>query len=176
MSLFAKRISGALAIGIWAAMVAGCSGGAGVGTSTLPPQSHSPVLMMESTKSARGNVRFAIGINPKAKTGRIAPQYVSPSTQSLQILTDGANPVMINLTLSSPNCSPYPKQTGAYICTASLTVPTGNHVFTVRTYDLTGATGNVLSTNSNSTSTVFVKPTVPPRLGSCSMASCNMST
>jgi hypothetical protein len=110
-----------------------------------------------TTRSARGNVRFAIGIKPKVKTGRITLQYVSPSTQSMQILTDGANPVVVNLTPSSPNCSPNPTVSGAFICTASLNVQAGNHVFTVTAYDLNGATGNVLSTNS--TGKIFVKPT-----------------
>jgi hypothetical protein len=60
-------------------------------------------------------------------------------------------------TPASPNCSPNPKAPGSYTCTASLSVPTGNRVFTLTAYDLTGGAGNVLSTNS--TGTVFVKPT-----------------
>jgi YVTN family beta-propeller protein len=157
VGLSTNRINGVLAIGLCAVMVAGCSGGgASIGTSATRPQSQSPVLTAQSTKAAKGNVTFTIGIKPKAKTGRITPKYVSPSTQSLQIFTDGANPVVVNLTPFSPNCSPNPTVPGAYICTASLNVPAGNHVFTVTTYDLTGAEGNVLSTNS--TGAVYVKP------------------
>jgi virginiamycin B lyase len=157
-TFFTKRISGVLAIGLCAVMVAGCSsGGASIGTSPMRPQSQSPVFAAHSEKAANGNVTFTIGIKPKQKTGRIMPKYVSPSTQSLKILTDGANPVIVNLAPSSPNCSPDPTVPGAYICTASLSVPAGNHVFTVTAYDSPGAQGNVLSTNT--TGTVYVKPT-----------------
>jgi hypothetical protein len=150
MIFFTKRICGVFAVGLCAAMVAGCGGGAVVGTSAMRPQSQSSVLPAQSTngalstKAANGNVTFAIGIHPKINAGRITPKYVSPSTRSLQILTDGANPAVVNLTLSLPNCPPNPTVPGAYICTASLNVPAGNHVFTVTTYDLTGAEGNVL--------------------------------
>jgi YVTN family beta-propeller protein len=163
MTFFRKRIGGVFAIGLCAAMVAGCGGGAVVGTSAMRPQSQSSVLTEQSTngalstKAANGNVTFAIGIKPKTKAGRITPKYVSPSTQSLQILTDGTNPVVVTFGPWSPNCSPNPTVPGAYICTASLNIPAGNHVFTLTTYDLPGADGTVLSTNS--TGTVFVKPT-----------------
>jgi virginiamycin B lyase len=158
VGLSSNRINGVLAIGLCAVMVAGCSsGGASIGTSAMRPQSQSPVLTALSKKAAKGNVTFTIGIKPKQKTGRITPKYLSPSTQSLKILTDGANPVIVNLAPSSPNCSPNPTLPGAYICRASLSVPTGNHVFTVTAYDSAGAEGNVLSTNT--TGTVYVKPT-----------------
>jgi YVTN family beta-propeller protein len=159
-----RIINGVFAIGLCAVMVAGCtSGGASIGTSAMPPQSQSSVLTAQSmngalsTKAANGNVTFAIGIKPKTKTGRITPQYVSLGTQSLKILTDGANPVVVNIDPWLPNCPPNPTAPGSYICTASLKVPTGNHVFTVTTYDSRHAEGNVLSTNS--TGTVYVKPT-----------------
>jgi virginiamycin B lyase len=163
MGLSTDGINGVLAIGLCAVMVAACSsGGASIGTSAMRPQSQSPVLTAQSTigalstKAANGNVTFAIGIHPKTKAGRITPKYVSPSTQSLQILTDGASPVVVNLTPSSPNCSPNYNMVPGYICRASLSVPAGNHVFTLTAYDLTGATGNILSTNI--TGTVYVKP------------------
>jgi hypothetical protein len=115
-----------------------------------------------STKGANGNVTFAIRIAPKTTGGRITPKYVSPSTQSLKILTDGTNPVVVTFGEWTANryCSDdsvLGGYTPGYICTASLNIPPGNHVLTVTTYDLPGATGNVLSTNSSGT--VFVKPT-----------------
>jgi YVTN family beta-propeller protein len=164
VGLSTNGTNGVLAIGLCVVMVAGCSGGgASIGMSPIRPQSRSSIfaaqsaLTAQSTKGANGNVTFTIGIKPKTKTGRITPKYVSLSTQSLKILTDGANPVVVNLTPSSPNCSPNRAAPGAYICTASLNVPAGNHVFTVTTYDLTDAEGNVLSTNT--TGAVDVKPT-----------------
>jgi hypothetical protein len=133
-----------LAIGLCAVMVGGCGGGASIGTSATRPQSQNPVLTAQSAKAAHGNVTFAIKIKPKPKT-------------ELRILTDGINPVVVDLAPSSPNCSPNPAAPG-YICTASLNVRAGNHVFTVTAYDYNDSgLGNALSTNS--TGTVEVKPT-----------------
>jgi DNA-binding beta-propeller fold protein YncE len=165
MTFFTKRISSMFAIGLCAIIIASCGGGAVVGTSAMRPQSQSPVVPAQSTngalstKAANGNVTFAIGIKPKTKGGRITPKYVSPSTHSLQILTDGTNPVVVDFTWSSEglNCPRNHMVGAAYVCTVSFNVPAGNHVFTVTTYDLPRATGNVLSTNS--TGTVIVKPT-----------------
>jgi uncharacterized repeat protein (TIGR03803 family) len=158
MSPFPQRVNMSLSIVLCAALFIACSGGgANVSTSTRLPQSRQPALATQSGKTAQANVTFAIGITPSANTGHMTADYVSPSTQSLEILTDGANRVVVNLTPSSPNCSPQREHPKAYICTAALHVLTGNHIFTVTTYDATGATGNVLSTNS--TGPVFVKPT-----------------
>jgi hypothetical protein len=165
MTLFTKRISRVFAVGLCAIIIASCGGGAVVGTTAMRPQSQNPVLPAQSTngalstKAANGNVTFAIAIKPKTKTGRITPKYVSPSTHSLQILTNGTNPVVVDFTWSSEglNCPRNHMVGAAYVCTVSLNVPAGNHVFTVTTYDLPRATGNVLSTNS--TGTVIVKPT-----------------
>lgn len=120
-------------------------------------------MSARSPQGTKGNVTFSIGIVAKKSTGRnkstgrIRPRYVSPSTESLQVLTDGANPVVVNLMPSSPNCSPNPNVPEGYICTTSFSVATGNHVFTVSTYDVADAKGQVLSTST--TGTVFVKPT-----------------
>jgi hypothetical protein len=151
----------AIAIAVCAGVLSACGGGgAGVATSTPATalmQAQRRAVASASTQAAAGTVTFAIGIRPKPNGGRSAPAYLSPSTQSLKILTDGANPVIVNLTPSSPNCSPNPTTPGSYICRASLHVATGTHVFTVTTYDSTGGTGNVLSTNS--TGPVSVGPT-----------------
>jgi YVTN family beta-propeller protein len=153
-----NRINGVFATGLCTVVVAACSGGGGSSISTSPirPQSRSPVFTAQSTKAAKGNVTFTIGIKPRTQAGRITPQYVSPSSQSLQILTDGAKPVVVNFEPGA-DCSPNPAAPGAYICIASFNVLPGDHVFTVTTYDLFGAKGNVLSTNS--TGVVSVKPT-----------------
>jgi YVTN family beta-propeller protein len=161
MRISVKRVNAALLFALWAAMFAGCGGGgANVGTSSISTLKHFALLTQPAATQATtmGNVSFAIAFRPKPKVTarRLAPQYVSASTQSLQILTDG-NSVVVNLSRSSPNCSPNPATPGAYICTASLNVPTGNHIFTVTAFDLTDAKGKVLSTNS--TGTVDVKTT-----------------
>jgi sugar lactone lactonase YvrE len=156
MSLFLKSIHRVFALGLCSVMLAACGGGSGVSTLRAQPQSKNLGLGAQSAQAAQGNVRFAIAVKAKPKAGVITPKYVSPSTASLQVLTDGANPVSVDLTQNSPQCVSEVAATGTYTCTVSLKVPAGNHDFTVTTYDLAGAKGNVLSTNS--TGTVVVKP------------------
>jgi hypothetical protein len=153
------RVKFTLLLVFVAAVLAGCNGGTGNSTA-IPPHSQSVSSVQSLTKqTSNGNVTFAIGITPRSKAlgTRATPQYVSVSTESLTILTDRGNPVTVNLTPSSPNCSPNPSSPGSYICTARLNVPSGNHIFTLTAYDRTGGAGNVLSRNS--TGTVYVKPT-----------------
>ncbi len=159
-----KRIIAAHLFGCCAALFAGCGGGGGtVGTASVSSLQQSPLTAQSVAVQAatKGNVSFAIAFTPKAKaiTGKIAPRYVSPSTESLRILTDGGSPVVINLSGSSPNCSPNPKVPGSFICTAKLSVPAGTHVFFVTAYDGQNGSGNVLSQNSSGP--VDVKPTTP---------------
>jgi uncharacterized repeat protein (TIGR03803 family) len=157
MSLSTKRINGLILGVAFATLFAGCGGrGAGGGASALP-QLRTPGVSAQSVKPAKGNVSFTVAITPRAKAARIAPKYISASTQSLRILTDGTNPVAVNLTPSSSNCSPMPAAPASYICQAGLSATAGNHIFTVTTYDSTEAKGNVLSTNA--TAAVYVKPT-----------------
>jgi hypothetical protein len=114
-----------LCVTLCAAITVGCGGNSSQAGSALPPQWRNTVSLARSAAAVTGNVTFSIGIKPKKKTGRIAPEYVSPSTQSLQILVDGANPVTVGLTPSSPNCSPNATVPGSYVCTAKINVATG---------------------------------------------------
>jgi hypothetical protein len=75
----------------------------------------------------------------------------------MQILTDGANPGVVNLGEFSLGCAPSPTVAGAYVCTAILSASAGSHVFTVTAYDLPDAKGHALCINS--TGAVIVKPT-----------------
>lgn len=133
-------------------LLMGCAGGTGTAPEPPAAQLAAPV----TATAAPGNVAFAVGITPPVKPGQRLPKYVSPSTQSLEILVDATEPVIIDTTPSSPDCAPNPQQPGSYVCTARPNVATGNHVFTVTAYDSTGAQGNVLSVNS--TGPVYVKP------------------
>lgn len=90
---------------------------------------------------------FTVVFRPRV-TVKLKPDDLSPSTQSLQILTDGIASVVVDLTPSSPACAPDPNAAGSYVCTARFTVTAGTHVFRVTAYDGAGAQGNVLSTNS----------------------------
>ncbi len=147
------------------AFLAGCGSRGGSGTAQVP-QATSPLdptqtLTRQSlTEHAAGNVTFAVELTllRSQVAGNVRqPEYISPSTESLTVLTDGANPVIVNLVSSSPNCSPNPNAPGSYICTASLSVASGNHTFTLSAYDQTNGTGKLLSTNK--TGTIYVKPT-----------------
>jgi DNA-binding beta-propeller fold protein YncE len=148
----ATGISCALVI----ALLTGCGGAAPTLSSASSARAPARLDNRQSTR-AQGNVAVSIKFRPKGTTALVTPKYVSASTQSLKIVTDGIPAVIVNLTPLSPNCSPDATADGAYICTARSTVPAGNHAFTVTTYDLPGAAGNVLSTNS--TASIDVKPT-----------------
>jgi DNA-binding beta-propeller fold protein YncE len=144
MSHFFKSINGRLTL-VLCAGLAGCGGGA--------PATRQVQNLLSTARTgtaalpASGNVSFVIAIKPKPPA-RITPKYVSLSTRSLRILTDGATPVVINLAPLSPNCKPNPARPGTYFCTAKLKVPAGEHVFTLTAYDADSAAGNVLSTNA----------------------------
>ena len=146
-----------------APLLIGCSGG---GASLRTSTSLSTLRQSSSaaqTASAPANVTFAIGITLRATSGKVMPDYISPTSQSVAILTDGLNRVVVNLTPSSPNCSPDVAHPNSYVCTAALNVPTGNHLFTVTAYDLVRAKGNVLSTDT--AGPFFVKPTGITKIG-----------
>ena len=156
------RLRSVLASALCGVMSAACgSGNASLGTSAFPPPGNAQGLSVARIGSppdvAYATVIFSIGIARKGVAGRTGPRYVSPSSRSLQILTDGANPVIVDLQTPSPHCLPNPAVPGAYYCQASFTVLPGNHVFSVTIYDASGAAGNILSTNS--TGVVYVEPT-----------------
>jgi hypothetical protein len=168
MKISAKRGMAALYFGLFAALCSACGGGgAAVGTSGDSTHARGETLSTRSVSpqaTTRGNVSFAVGFTPKPKPGRIMPKYVSPSTQSLQISTDGGNAVVVNLSPSSPNCSSNPAVPDSYICYGWLTVAPGNHVFQVTAYDLRAAKGNVLSTNSTGTVAVLASEITTVRM------------
>jgi hypothetical protein len=143
------RFGAVLMCSLGCVIAAGCSGGTGMQTS--PPIART--LTLRSTQSSGGNVSFAIAIKHTTAGQRRSPKYVSPSTLSMKVLTDGGNPVVVNLEAGAPNCA---ENGGTLICTASFSVAAGTHVFTVTTYDQLNAGGNVLSTNT--TGPVYVKP------------------
>jgi YVTN family beta-propeller protein len=144
-----RRFTGGLWLVLCAALISGCTGGgANVGTSRAASQSQATVVPAASLTPADGNVSFVIRVVPDRKAGRLKPAYVSPSTASLQILTDGTHPVIVNLTPSAPNCVPNAAVPGSYICIGRVAAAAGSHVFTVTTYDGYDGEGNVLSTNS----------------------------
>jgi hypothetical protein len=130
-----------------ATFVAGCGGGRGSGSSSVLPQVQGRSRAVQSVFASSGNnVTFSIGVTPKAG--------VWPSTQSLQVLTDGANPVVVNTTKASTDCAVNPKLSGSYLCTGAAKIAAGSHVFTFTAYSALGAKGTVLSTSHSNPFTV----------------------
>ena len=101
-----------------------------------------------------GTVAFRIKVPSKpsqapAGYGRARPRYISVSTLSVAVLTDGKNPVVANVSYGFAQVVVHP--------------PAGTHTFTVTAYDGRGAQGNVLSTGTTA-------PVVVPASGEVRVA------
>ena len=117
---------------------------------------------MPAAPSGASSAAFVIRIpSSTAASGQFArPQYVSPSTQSLQIAVTGeATPVVANLTPASPNCTPA-SGSKPLTCTVSVTAPVGTDTFTVAMYAQQNASGYVLSKGSV-TATITANQSTP---------------
>jgi N-acetylneuraminic acid mutarotase len=90
---------------------------------------------------------FIIKIPSNPKKHRVNPHYVSASTQSMSIAVNGGPPTIVNLTPSSPNCTPA-SGSMPLTCTATVAAPVGNDTFAVITYDQENGAGNLLSENT----------------------------
>lgn len=126
------------AITIAAITLAGCGGR---GSSGFLPQA------IDKAKKT-GTLTITIKVPKETTTSSHArrPLYISPSTQSLTIAVDNAAPVSYNLTATSPGCT---DNASGLICTIMLSLSTGSHAATFKTYDGVNGSGNVLSSNSN---------------------------
>ena len=123
------------------AALAGCGGGG----ASLPPTASNAQTQAVTT------AQFRILIPPKSAQARLAPKYVSASTQSVIIALTSVNgkayagtasspaAVSTSLTPSSPNCTSGPS---GLTCTAPATAVAGNDVYSVTTYD---GSANLLS-------------------------------
>lgn len=138
----------AVALSIACIFAAGCGSSGHAGSVTSMPR---PVPTSTAHMSG-GRAVFVIKV-PKAKAKpktlglirRAKPQYISQSTQSISIATNGGSPFVANLTPSSPNCVPATQNT-PLTCTLNESEPIGTDTFVVTTYDQIGAAGNALST------------------------------
>ena len=156
-----QRLFNTLSLCIIASVITACSGsGNSPGTPAAPPGTS-----LRAQATTTGTVALTIGVRPSTKvvTSSLGKLYISPSSKSLVVLTDGTNPFVVNLTPDSPACSPNPNLPGGFICKASFSVPSGDHVFTLTLYDQTGGTGNILSTNT--TGIVTVAPNANTNIG-----------
>lgn len=115
---FGSLFSRVLPIGAIAA-IAACSGN----SQTLPSSGPSSTAL-DAVMKKTGIVRFAIDIPDAKKTLNRAPQYVSPSTQSVSVHAAGAVK-SFDLTASSPGCSAN-KKTASLDCTVTLVLPVGS--------------------------------------------------
>jgi hypothetical protein len=125
--------------------LAGCQGG----SSSLPQaqaSAQAPLTPQSVTMSIK------IPAKPSASGLRRKPFYISENTQSASIAVNGGTPVIANLAVGSPNCTPA-SGTGR-TCTVALTAPVGKDTFTEFTYANTTATGSPLSQNTTSATIV----------------------
>ena len=116
-----------------AALLAGCGGGAS--TPGLPVQSvTAPAPQPTQQKAQIVSVAFTI-IVPTAsgEAARRVPNYVSASTKSASISVGSGTPVVVNCTAT---------------CSGTVNAPVGSDTFSVKLYDATNGSGNVLSTGT----------------------------
>jgi pimeloyl-ACP methyl ester carboxylesterase len=121
-----------------AVSLAACGAGGSAPITTSPT--------VGTTAGASASATFSIQIPAKAVTsqGRRRTQYVSASTQSIAISTNGAAPAVANLTPTSPGCVAATAP-AALTCTLAAPAVIGADTFTLTLYDSVGATGNILS-------------------------------
>ncbi len=119
---------GALIVALAAVALLGDATSAGV------PQAFGPRAATARTHYS-GTVAFRIKVPSKSQQtqsgSRVRPHYISVSTLSVAVLTDGKNPVVANVSSAV-----------AYVIVRPAA---GTHTFTVTAYDRAGAQGNVLS-------------------------------
>jgi hypothetical protein len=147
-----------LGIVVLAFALASCGGGGGSpgAGNVLPTQ----------TVQSKQNASIVIHIPAAATTSSAArPAYVSASTKSIAIAItpntgctacSAATTVNQNLTPASTGCV---TNSGATTCTIPLLLNPGAYTANVTTYDATGETGNVLSSNQSVAMTIAVNST-----------------
>ena len=137
-------------VAIVVALLAACGGR----TSTLPPLSGTansntgPTLSAPTTNGQTDGVAAYFTFLVPAGSGVArSPLYVSLNTQSFVILTDGANPQILNINKSSPSCQTI-NNGGSLSCTIAIRTTAGRHTFTITSYSQANGRGSALSTNS----------------------------
>lgn len=123
---------GLAALWLIAMLVGGCSHN-GTGSSTLPAASPVP---QHSAPRARVSVTILV---PHDIQHTRRPAYVSPATSALSISINGATPVTVQLSPSSPGCT---TTLQGLSCTVSVDAPSGQDSFAVTALD---SSGNALS-------------------------------
>jgi len=134
MRVFAKRFTLATFIA-----VAGCSGHGGSLPAALPVAT--PIQAPTNAPTVQVRFRILVPAMSAASSSR-RPQYVSASTKSASIaVTPGSTaPVVVNCTT---------------VCQGQIAAPIGTDTFTVKLYDATAGTGNILSTGTMAATVVI---------------------
>ncbi|MBV8117510.1 MAG: hypothetical protein JOZ01_06005, partial [Candidatus Eremiobacteraeota bacterium] len=96
------------------------------------------------------NVKLTVTIPASTHHNRMRPHYISSATQSLAVQlasvdgngVTGVNASVVNTVPNAPHCK---QQSGATVCTTTISGSPGTDVFSVTTYDALNATGSVLS-------------------------------
>jgi hypothetical protein len=136
--------------------LASCGGGSAPAGGNLVP-----ATVPQAQKAQNASIVIHIPA-PATSSSSARPAYVSASTKSIAIaLTpnagcsgcSAASTVNQNLTPASPGCT---TTSGATTCTIALLLNPGAYTANVTTYDATGETGNVLSSNQAVAVTITV--------------------
>ena len=124
---------------------------AGCGSAPVP---HSPSTLVPGAANSAATAPAAVSVTIPRGDGTSAQarraQYISAQTQSVTISVDGATPVVVDTTPSSPGCS---EEAGGLVCSTIVDAPLGDVTFTVATYDQLDGAGNRLS-ESTTTMTI----------------------
>ncbi|TAM73561.1 hypothetical protein EPN44_13555 [bacterium] len=120
------------ALWLTAMLVAGCSHN-GSGSATLPAASPAP---QNAPAHARVSVTILV---PRDIQHTRHPAYVSPATSALSISVNGATPIVVQLSPSSPDCT---TTIQGLTCTVTVDAPVGQDSFAVTALD---SSGNALS-------------------------------
>lgn len=121
-----------------AALVAGCTGRAGV----VPPATPANSV---TSGAQRQSVQLVIKVPSRSSASALRrAAYVSPATQSITVAITGTatQTVTANLTPTSSGCT---STLATTTCTLALSLAPGTYTATVSTFDGTNGTGSVLS-------------------------------
>jgi hypothetical protein len=147
-----KRIGSLSAGMLCLALGAAACGGGGSGTNAAGQAA--PVMQLAATTTGSAVLFIPNPSASNAAGGRRA-QFVSPSATSLSVSTNGGAATVVNVSSTSPLCTPV---TGGRTCTIPLTSAPGVDTFTLNLYDGANGTGNLLGTGTGTTTATVGQP------------------
>lgn len=118
--------------------------------SVVPSQPSAPSAALRKHQAL---AKLVIKVPPCTKRDRHCrrhrrDRFVSPATASLSYKVDAGSSVAVDLSTSNPNCT-VAGPISYLQCVVVLALTPGQHTLSFTTYDQAGATGNVLSANTD---------------------------